>query len=103
MRKMNALLVSQGGLTWAVDENEVRGITPLGACVAVQLQQATWVVDEVVGVQHDLVVHPVGATLRRFLPPNCLGLALVAGAPVALFDPNRAASGQTKGASHHVL
>ncbi len=83
---IDVLLVRRNGLTWAVKREDVLTINRHEGGEEVWLRSGRLPVETVVGVQGALAVHLPGPTLRRLLPLRCLGLAVVAGEPVAVLD-----------------
>lgn len=103
MTDVGFLLVHRDGLTWAVNRAAVLAVTRQGSRVALQLRAGTLAVDGVRGVEQGLVVRMTGPALRRFLPPACLGLGVLAGEPIAVVDANLVVNDWTaaEGGSHH--
>ncbi len=83
---MDVLLVRRDGLTWAIQRDEVLGLAQRNHGAEVLLRTGTLSVEAVLGVHKELSVRGAGPTVRRLLPPACLGLAVVAGEPVAVLD-----------------
>jgi hypothetical protein len=82
------LVLRRGGVTWAVANQAVRGLTRSGTGFEVKLAAAVLAADEVVGVTVDLRLRPAGAALRRFWPEAACGLAVHDRLPLVLIDPS---------------
>ncbi len=100
---VDVLLVRRCGLTCAVRREDVVAIARRGRGAEVRMRAGALPVEAVLGVQRDLPVRGAGPTLRRLLPPACLGLAVVAGEPVAFLNSSLAIIDATpaEGGSRH--
>jgi len=80
------LVLRRGGATWAVADQEVRGLARRGAAFEVTVVAGALTADEVLGVTADLRLHPAGGVLRRFWPEAARGLAVHGSLPLVLID-----------------
>ena len=86
------LLLRQGGV-WGVNNEAVLGVGRQEHEYHVQILSqrgaAQLIADDVLGVVEDLKVWPAAGVLRRFWSGSSRGLAVHAGAPILVVDPDR--------------
>jgi hypothetical protein len=82
------LLLRRGGGTWALPESSVGAIRGCPTGFTVAAGSVELLADEVLGVARDLTVRAPGPLLERLWPTRCTGLAVHAGTPVVVIDPD---------------
>lgn len=86
------LLLRKGGV-WGVSNEAVLGVGRQEHEYHVQILSrsgaAQLVADDVLGVVEDLKVWPAAGVLRRFWSGSSRGMAVHAGAPILVVDPDR--------------
>ncbi len=80
------LLLRGDGCLWGVPDGEVERLERDRNRVTVRLRRGALVAEAVLGVARAVRIHPVGATLRRFWPESCGGLAVHDGRPLIVVD-----------------
>lgn len=81
------LLLRRGGSVWALASAAVRTVRGSRGDVRVALRAGDVRADEVIGFARDLAVRRPGALVLRLWPERCVGLAVHAGVPVVVIDP----------------
>ena len=87
MSERGFLLLRRGGGTWALPESSVGAIRGCPAGITVAAGGVALLAAEVLGVARALAVRAPGPLLERLWPTRCAGLAVHAGAPVVVIDP----------------
>jgi hypothetical protein len=81
------LLLRRGAGVWALSDRAVAAVRGSATGVTVTTPHAELVADEVLGIARDLAVSAPGSLLKRLWPTRCAGLAVHAGLPVVVIDP----------------
>ena len=81
------LLLRHGGSVWALASAAVGAVRGSGGTVRVASPSGELHADEVLGFARGLEVRRPGALVTRLWPGRCVGLAVHAGVPVVVIDP----------------
>lgn len=81
------LLLRRGGGVWALPDTAVRGVRGCAAGVAIAAGAGELLADEVLGLARGLAVRRPGSLIARLWPERCAGIAVHAGVPVVVVDP----------------
>jgi len=81
------LLLRRGGSLWALASAAVGAVQRGGGGVRVASRGGELRADEVLGIARALAVRRPGRLVSRFWPERCAGLAIHAGTPVVVIDP----------------
>lgn len=96
------LLLRLGSGLWALPDASVAAVRAIRSGVTVATRHGELVADEVLGVARGLAVRRPGALLARLWPQRCVGVAVHAGVPVVVIDPEAPPPElRRKGASPH--
>ena len=87
MSERDYLLLRHRGSVWALPGASVRTVHRDGLAVRVASSSGDLRAGEVLGIARGLVVRRPGALLTRLWPERCVGLAVHAGMPVVVIDP----------------
>ncbi|MEW6338698.1 MAG: hypothetical protein ACOY3Y_06020 [Acidobacteriota bacterium] len=83
------LLLRGGGCLWGVPDEEVERLEGERDRVTLRLRRGSLIAEAVLGVARAVRIHPAGASLRRFWPEPCGGLAVHDGRPLVVVDVAR--------------
>jgi hypothetical protein len=100
--RLDCLVVRRGGSTWGLPEAGVRGVARDAGGLRIHATGGSLIADDVVGLARGLEVRAAGAVIRALWGERCVGLALHAGVPMVVIDPeDPPRSLRTEGASRH--